>query len=237
MLWISLVVAIVVILTPAASLSAAAWVPHLDFLPTFALGGALVGLAVSRTPLRPFAAHLLALALGFELVMLRFLAGAMTGAWEARRQELYGKILAWMQAASHGGASTDSLMFAFVLGLLAWTTGYFAVWFLIRNRNPWWALLPSGVVLLLNTSYDITLLKYFYLYLAATLLLLVLVDETRRRERWRAERVPNQPAARNSLLAAAAIALPRLVIAWLSPPFCVRDGRGPSFPNPPTPLM
>ena len=58
------------------------------------------------------------------------------------------------RSAASGAASTDNLLFAYSMGLLAWAIGYVGGTGVMRGLNPWWAIVPSGAALLLNLSYS-----------------------------------------------------------------------------------
>src|SRR5436309_5763169 len=125
MKWLALIFLTLVVAAPALSLTAAAWVPNLQGLVLFACGGLLVGYALGSIRLRPYAAHTLAIGLGFELAIGQFARVAVQGEWGERIRLLLVKLGLWAQAALQGGASNDSLMFALTLALLSWAIGYF----------------------------------------------------------------------------------------------------------------
>ncbi len=240
MKWTSFAILLLVVVLPMESLRAAAWVPNLESLAWFAIGGAVVGLVAARTPLRPIVAHLLGLAIGGELVFIHFARIATEGEWGAQVAALATRISTWLDAARRGGASNDTVMFALTLALLAWTVAYFGAWYLLRTRSPWWTIVPSLVVVLLNCSYDWSLLRYFYATLAASLLLLAAVDEWRRQETWARRRVPSQAGLRLTVLGGAALAAPLLLLAWQVPALHASDrfqGVWDTLPNPLLPFQ
>src|SRR5439155_2550595 len=122
-------------------------------------------------------------------------------------------------AAFSGAASTDNLLFAYTMGLLAWTIGFLGAWFAFGRLSPWWAIIPSGGALLLNLSYaQPELLWLVTVQLIASFLLLIALNSLRTLARWRTEDVEygfmqgTRFAATGVVLAAAII-----LVAWRMP--------------------
>lgn len=221
--WVSwsivLALLLVVVLAPAASLAAAAWVDHLESAVHFALAGLVIGLMTARTRLPAVLGHLLGGIIGAEFVTIYFAGLLPAPSWEGQVRDLGQRVGAWLDAAFSGGASSDTLMFALVMAALAYVLGYFSAWSVVRARTAWPAIVPNGAALLLNLSYaSPSLMVYCYAFLAASLLLLVAVDRVRREELWRSARIPQPAGAYGALFFnSAAVAALVIALAWLLP--------------------
>lgn len=195
---------------PAVSVTAAEWAEHLEPLGFYAAAGVLFALLLSRLLRRALVAHLLALVCGSALVIAYFVAVAPRRGWQERLGWLWERVRAWWEVAVSGGASSDTLLFAITVALLAWFLGYASGWFVFRERAPWWAIVPNGCAILLNLSYaPPELLVYLLVFLLAAMLLLV--DVTQRRVQAGGE------AARSVLLAAGLLSAGLLGVAWHLP--------------------
>ncbi len=203
---------------PAASVTAADWADYLGWLPIFAAGGALFALFLSRRRLPAPAAHLVSLAYGVGFTCLYFMLIAERGNLLQRAVLLSVRIGAWLDAAVNGGASSDTLLFALTMSLLAWFLGYASGWFAFRERAPWWAILPNGCAILINLSYaPPELLPFLVVFLLTALLLLIDLTLQRRAERWGGDEPAVVGTARHLMLAGAIISGSLLTVAWVLP--------------------
>ena len=205
--------------TPAVSVTAAGWADRLELLGFFAAAGVLFALLLSRL-IRPAAlAHLLALLFGAALVTAYFATLAPRGGgWQGRLAWLWERLRTWWEVAVSGGASSDTLLFAITVALLAWFLGYASGWFVFRERSPWWAILPNGCAILLNLSYSPPeLLIYLIIFLLAAMLLLVDITQQRARAAARAHGAASPDATPSVLLAATVLSAGLLGLAWVLP--------------------
>lgn len=216
---LSLAFLVVVVLAPPASLAAAGWVAELDSAPRLALVGLVVGLIAARARLSGLLVHSLGLIVGFEANLVYFARLMDAPDWQAQLNLLGGRVNAWLEAAASGGASNDTLMFALTMSALAYVLGYFSAWLVFRSHAAWLAIVPNGATVLLNLSFaSPDLMPYFFVYLIASLLLLVSVDQTRRELRWAAAGVPFQRGLHGLVYSGAAVAVAAVIGgAWLLP--------------------
>jgi transglutaminase-like putative cysteine protease len=218
-LWFAALLVGILAVVPAASVQAAAWSDRLELVPVIALVGVIFGLALSRSPISFIRGLILGLGVGLALVTVQY-------AWFQSSEELPRRILSfivritdWFGAAFTGAASTDNLLFAYTMGLLAWVMGFVGAWFAFRRLTPWWAIIPGGGALLLNLSYaSPDLLWLVMVQLVASFLLLIALNSLRTVARWRTENVDHglmqgtRFAATGAILAALII-----LIAWRMP--------------------
>src|SRR5437763_11597660 len=152
-LWFAGLLVAILACAPAAAVQAAGWSERLQPVPWIALLGVVVGVALARSRVSSSRGLVLGLLGGLALVTLQY-------AWFQSNEEIPRRILTflarmtdWFGAAFSGAASTDNLLFAYTMGLLAWTLGFLGSWFAFRRLTPWWAIIPGGGALLLNLSY------------------------------------------------------------------------------------
>jgi hypothetical protein len=113
------------------------------------------------------------------------------------------RINGWFALTFRGGTGRDSLLFILVLSLLFWWLGYIAIWNLVRHQRIWRALLPPGVVLIINTYYYVgpsRLAPYLMLYLLCALLIVARSYTASQERRWVSERIGYNSDVRFDLL-------------------------------------
>jgi len=218
-LWFATLLVAILSVAPAASVQAAAWSERLEPVPWIALLGVVVGLALARSRISFSRGLILGLVLGLVLITVQY-AWFQSGDQLPRRVlNFVARITDWFGAAFSGAASTDNLLFAYTMGLLAWLIGFLGSWFGFRKLTPWWAIIPSGGALLLNLSYaQPDLLWLVMVQLVASFLLLIALNSLRNLARWRTEGVDHglmqgtRFAATGAILAAVII-----LVAWRMP--------------------
>lgn len=189
-IWLAVVFIAALAVMPAASVHAAGWSEHLEAVPWFGLVGVLVGVGLARSRLPQLPSLALGLALGFLLASLQYAWLLPVEPAPQRVVALAARVARWWGAAFSGAASTDNLLFAYSMGLLAWLIGFMAAWFAFRHFNPWWAIVPTGGALLLNLSYaQPELLPLVVVQLLVSFLLLMHLHTLGQVARWRAHSV------------------------------------------------
>lgn len=204
---------------PAWSVALAGWSENLEPAPWFAIAGVLAGWALARMRWRQALAHGLGLLSGAAAASLVYATYLGAVSYVDGFHALLGRVGQWLGAAISGGASTDNLLFAFSMALLAWMLGYLAAWSAFHLLVPWLAIVPPGSALLLNLSYSSPhLLPLIYLYLVATFLLLMNLTSLRHVASWRIDQLArslNQGAS--FALGGAALGLGVVFVAWNLP--------------------
>jgi transglutaminase-like putative cysteine protease len=183
--WLSLLLLLMVVLSPAVSLADAAWVEHLSVVPWLALFAVLLGTALAKLPVREWIAHLFATEIGLLLTAFYFASALPGNDWAERFWWLGYRVWIWLDAAFGGGISNDTMLFALLMALLTWLLGYISAWFAFRRHSVWIALVGSGSVLLVNLSYvPPNSLTYFLVFLLVSMLLLVRVTLYQKERDW-----------------------------------------------------
>lgn len=211
-------VLLLVALAGVAGLGAEApgWVPGLWVASAAGALGVLAGLALSKSRFSGPVAALFAACYGLFAVGF-FIGQTLEGNWYRRSWELIIRINNFLYYALHGGTSRDFLPFPVSVGLIFWAIGVSAAWAVFRRGAVWPAIIPGGVVLLINAYYYVgdKLDVFVAAYLVLALLLLTRVNLLAREREWRAARVNFTPDTRFEFLRAGLMAALLIVaVAW-----------------------
>jgi transglutaminase-like putative cysteine protease len=231
--WIVTLLAAVLAVLPAVSVVLAGWSDRLEPAPWIALLGVLAGSMLGYTRLRTVACHALGMIGGLVGVTVLYASFLPNAAVVERIATFVRRVTDWLAAAYSGGASTDNLLFAYGMALLAWLLGYVAGWSVARTLTGWWAVVPTAAALLLNLSYaPPEHLPLLYLHLVASFALLVQVNWLARTARWRGEEVEfglqrGTPYA----LANIGVAIAIIFAAWRMPVGQVSRGVATAWEN------
>jgi len=189
-LWFAGLLIAILAITPAASVQAAAWSERLEPVPWIALLAVIVGLVIARSPIANTRGLLLGIGTGLVLITLQYASFQPGDELPKRLVSFVVRLTDWFGAAFSGAASTDNLLFAYTMGLLAWLIGFLGSWFALRMLSPWWAIIPGGGALLLNLSYaQPDLLWLVMVQLVTSFLLLIALNSLRNIARWRSDDV------------------------------------------------
>ncbi|MFC1975562.1 transglutaminaseTgpA domain-containing protein [Chloroflexota bacterium] len=210
------------VLTASWAVSATGWViDGLEIVVYVGLGAVIIGLMLARSMLPGAIAHLFSIIIGIAWsfwMTSRLLLTDFT--WLQRWQELVFRLTRWYNQAMAGGVSHDNLMFIFQMGIIVWAMGYLTMWFLFRSGKVWQAIVPGGLVLVINLYYapkDITF--WFLIYILLSLLLVIRFNLFRQQTKWRSEGVFFQPDISFDFLRDGFIVSALVIgVAWLAPP-------------------
>lgn len=204
---------------PGWSVHLAGWSDNLEPVRWAGLAGVLAGWALARTTWRQLVSHLLGLTAGAAATVLLYSSFLAAPSLVERFHLLLARVGQWLAAAVSGGASTDNLLFACSMALVAWILGYLGSWGAFRLLTPWWAIVPTGAGLLLNLSYSPPdLLPIVYIHLIASFLLLMHLNSLRHVAAWRMQQVAqglHQGAG--FAMTGAALGIGMVFIAWTMP--------------------
>lgn len=202
------------------AVGATGWTEGLNIVTFVGLGAILIGLMLARSMLPGFLAHPFSLIIGVGWsfwITSRLLPANST--WPERWQNMVFRLNYWYSQAIQGGTSYDNMMFILQMSVIVWAMGYLTIWFIFRSGRVWQAVIPGGVVLLINLYYapnDITL--WFLLFLLLALLLAIRFNLFRQEAQWRAEGVFFRPDIsfdflRDGFVFSALV----IALAWLTP--------------------
>ena len=185
--WIAVVLIVLILFSVTGSVSAANWTDGLWVLTWTALAGMTLGAMLARVRAPGW------LALSAAIVVCAFVTFYLLGEllplhlpWNERVIVVETRIGDWIYRITRGGLGTDAFIFVFYTGVLSYFIGFVSAWFVFRRHQPWGAILPAGVGLLINLFYAPAQSSiYLILYLLASLLLLVRTNLVLRQSEWR----------------------------------------------------
>lgn len=216
-----LILTAALVLITTWGVAATGWTRGMNMLTFVAIGSLLIGLMLARSGLPGLVAHLFSAVIGVGWafwVTSRLLPSTYT--WLERWDNLAMRLYNWYLTAIQGGVSYDNLMFILQMGVIIWGVGYLTVWFIFRSGKPWPAIVPGGLVLLINLYYaprDIS--TWFVLYLIVALLLIVRFNLFEQERHWRSRGVFFRPDINFDFLRDGLIfSLLVVGLAWLTPP-------------------
>ena len=214
----------------AVSLDAAGYVESLAVLFPVTLGAFVLGVFMSASRFDGFFAlsHSMFTGLAWILFLMSRsvtkveIAPFLSNGIPETQADAYFVLLRWLNwvdAAVNNAASADNYVFIFEMAFLVWWLTYLGVWSIFRYGYTWRAIVPAGVVLLINAYYaPESILPFLIVFLLLALLLLVRTNLSEQQLRWRDQRVHySQDIAldflRNGLLYSVIV----LALAWIVP--------------------
>jgi len=159
------------------------------------------------------------------LVSARFIPETLSR--RERLMEVFYRFSDWTGHIADGGISRDNLIFVSLLGLLCWFLAFNATANLFRSRRLWYATIPPGLALLINTYYysgPIRMDLFLIGYLLLTFTLAVYSNVVIRERMWLRRQVDYTPGVRQNVIMAGFGAVILLIaLAWLVPSASASD--------------
>lgn len=186
-----------IFLTVATSLDAAGHVASMTLLIPITLGAALLAVLMSYSRFDGFFALSHSMFTGLAWILL-FMAGIVKETeirsfldfgipeLQARVYFVLWKLLNWVDAALNNKASNDNYVFIFEISFLVWWLTYLGVWAIFRYGITWRSIMPSAVVMLINTYYaPKPVVGFLIFFCLVSLLFLVRTNLAEQQKRWR----------------------------------------------------
>ena len=220
--WFTLALVSGAVLAAAGAVAAAAWVDGLFQVVAVAALSTTLGMALARTRFsEPVALLLTSLYALFTITAINIAQLSPELSWQDRVVELGLRLGRWFEAAFTGGTSRDNLVFVVFLALLFWFLGHSAAWHTFRLNRFGRAVIPPGVVLLVNNFYyegPLHLEAFLFAYIVLVLLLAVRSHLDARLFEWRfnGSRFVRSASA-GFFRAGLSLALVLFIIAWTLP--------------------
>lgn len=222
---ITFVLAFVLLLMPAFSLQAAGWNLQMSILTPTILASLLIGFLVARSKYNEFYALLMSTIYGACIIVL-FGALAQPGGFTQGLYDLFARTLQWFIDAFSGGINQDDLIFTLMICGLFWFLGFNLAWHLFRVNRIWRAILPPGLILIINGVYYVgsaNLEPYLIGFVFIGLILVARSNIEGRAELWRDLRI-RMPSNLRRYLYVVGAGLALFVLAgWLIPTADIED--------------
>lgn len=222
--WIAALLMLAAITIASGRLIATEWTDHLADIQPIAVLAVIAGLALGRSIFSPRLSLVFAVCYGLFVVvrqlglLLEFRQAVL---WQERLLVLGDRLLTALGQLLRREEVTDPLLFLFFMAALFWGLGVHAGYSLTRHINPWRAVLPTGLALLiiqLTDPYVASRGRYVPFYLFVSLLLVARVTYLRNRIMWEEERayVPSYIAGDLTYPVLVSAAL-LVILAWSAP--------------------
>jgi len=222
--WVTYFLLLLIYLLPVWCLNSANWTDGFGLLTWVVALSVTLGLAFAKAKWLPgIIAHVLATVIGmFWTLFVVSYAVPGTATVKERFLALLQRLLTWVANALTRGVNADNIMFVLQIGMLVWILAYLGAWFAFRRQQAWAAIIPAGLIILVNNAYATRgLTIYFVLYLFCALLLIVRVHVLASQVRWQDRHIAFAPdivldflrdgAVLSLLIVAAAIFLPSMM--------------------------
>ena len=214
----------------AVSLDAAGYVGNMTLLVWTTLGAFVLGLLMSFSRFDGFFAlsHSLFTGLAWILFLMTNIVSSDEIApfisngippLQAKAYFVLLQWLNWVESAVNQTANADNYVFIFEIAFLIWWLTFLGVWAVFRYGYTWRAIVPAGVVLVINTYYaPESVLAFLVVFSLVALVLLVRTNLAERQLRWREQHIYFSPDItldfmRNALIYSVIV----LAIAWIAP--------------------
>ncbi|MDQ3856680.1 MAG: DUF3488 and transglutaminase-like domain-containing protein [Chloroflexota bacterium] len=214
------VLLLIIMTSLARSIEMARWTQGLHVLATVAVFGVLVGVVLASSQLGALRAHLLGAASGLFIVMWQ--TGRVLAPTElegSRLTTVWSRLREWVSVIASGGTSYDELLFVFTMGAIVWFLAYNSSWFVIRYNWAWWAVLPTGLVMLVNLGYTQHQdYEPFVIFLLSALLLMVQSQLMRSSARWQERGLSHDRSlGAKFFMLGGLVSVLLLIFAWQAP--------------------
>lgn len=191
--WMSGALLAIMLVALATSLRAAEWTAGMGLLTPIVLSGFLLGVALSYSRWSGL----------FPVLQSLIVGVAVTLYWIGQAPEIPANLGAagqvifigeslwnWLLLLFGDEPARSNLVFLLQLGLLLWWLGYLAAWAVFREGRVWRAIIPIGLVLLVNTYFGPPGMGlYLVIFVMSALLLAVRNFLAEKEITWRMERV------------------------------------------------
>jgi transglutaminase-like putative cysteine protease len=210
------------------------WVAEDGLVIPTAVTGLLLGALLAKRPLTSLAAWIILIlyALLIPLIWLTNLRPPWTilaGGWEPVRQYwldngaiFWDRLGSWLLAVTGGGSSSETIVFALLLGITVFLASAYASWATFRQQRPLPALFLLGLLIAINAFYGNVQIWWPPFFVGLAALLIAVINFARLEKEWSQEQVDYAAEIRLELTGyAAMLAVFLLSFALLLPTFSI----------------
>jgi len=134
------------------------------------------------------------------------------------------RTVTWLATLFGGQATFDPVVVTMVWSGAVWSTLAWAAWVIRRHQKPLPAMLPPGALLLITLANAVGPVDYLLVMLGVILLLMGIIEQTRREQRWQINQIDYAHDLRLDVNAAVIIiSFSLMMIAWAIPSLSIRD--------------
>jgi hypothetical protein len=216
--WVTFVLILLSVILAVWSVGSVGWVPT-PGLYLLALWGVVLGLLLAKIRFNGWLLAITGMLLGIYLSFYQ-LTSLVEGATSLDRYaEAGNRLFIWGQAFVNGSAVSDTLPFSFLLLCASWLAGFICSWSFFRKHNIWGAVLPSGIVIVVNLANLLPGAQRLplYLYLFVVCLLVARLFLLEREQDWDHRSVERFPADSRLLPSAFRFGLAVVIVISLLP--------------------
>jgi hypothetical protein len=178
--WVTFILLLLSVMVAIWSVGSAQWAPT-PGLYGLALGGVVLGLLLAKMRLRGWLVVISGLLLGLYLSFHQITRLVEGAAVLERYAEVGNRLFLLAQTLVGSDVSPEPLLISFFLLFASWMAGFICSWSFFRKHSIWGAVLPSGILIVVNLA---TLLPgeqrfplYLYLFLVCLLVVRLVVLE------------------------------------------------------------
>lgn len=220
--WSTVILLILMLLCVTWAMNAARWTDGLIILQEVVVAAGLTGIILGKSRTRSRLAHVLSGLMGFTLgvyLTSTVVREAATLTGQGAILELEWRFRLWLYSLITQEPASSRYMFLLVMSLVMWFVAYYSAWAIFRRQQAWWAVILTGLALLVNvTAAKRSLTGYFLAFLIIALLLIVRTSLASYQQEWRRSRVRyGDDLVGSSLRAGLIISVVAIVLAWLAP--------------------
>ncbi len=217
--WATFLLLLLSVMVAVWSVGSVEWVAAIPGLYLLALWSVVLGLLLAKIRFNGWVLAIGGLLLGIYLSFYQ-LTSLVEGANSLDRYaEVANRLFMWAGAFVSGEAVSDTLPLSYLLLCTSWLVGFICSWSFFRRHNIWGAVLPSGIIMVVNFANFLPgaqrLLLYPYLFVVCLLVARLFVLE--RELDWGHRSVQRFPPDSRLLPNALRFALVVVVITFLLP--------------------
>jgi transglutaminase-like putative cysteine protease len=209
-------------LTASGRLNATHWTADLNVVPTVAFLGAIAGLALGYSLFSVSVVRLYVFIYGAFTVVWQ--VGSTMGdgvLWQERLISMGNRLLIILDDIIRQKPVSDNLLFVLLMAILFWAISTFAGYSVTRYGNPWRAILPAGLALIIIQAYDALIPNRAWFiagYVFLGLMLIARMHFLKQNRRWKQNGTYLPPfAGLDSVRLALILTAGMVLFAWSAP--------------------
>jgi len=217
--WVTVLLLLASVMLAIWSVGSVQWVAATPGLYLLALWGVVLGLLLAKVRFNGWVLVTGGLLLGVYLSLYQ-LSSLVEGATALDRYaEVANRLFIWASAFVNGNAISDTLPLSCLLLFSSWVVGFICSWSFFRRHNIWGAVLPSGIIMVINFANFLPGAQRFllYPYLFVVCLLVARLFVVEREHDWKHRSVQRFPPDSRLLPNALRLALVVVVVTCLLP--------------------